>query len=161
MMFGRSARLSATGPERAALEQQLVTDRLGDQVTLTGQQTNDQVLALMQDADVFVLPCRITDTGDRDGIPVVLMEAMAAGVCAISGDLPAIRELIQQGRTGLLMQPGSVDECAAAIREIVTDVDQRRALAAEGREWVAREFSTAVNAERMQQALMRAVDARN
>ena len=64
-------------------------------VSFPGAVAHRDVPALLEGKDVFVLPCRISRDGDRDGIPVVLMEAMAQGICAVSGDLPTIRELIR------------------------------------------------------------------
>ncbi|MCA9288985.1 MAG: glycosyltransferase family 4 protein, partial [Phycisphaerales bacterium] len=122
-------------------------------ITLLGAQPNPRVRALMLDADLFVLPCRVAPGGDRDGIPVVLMEAMAAGVPAISGRLPAIEELIEHDATGLLVEPGDATALAAALERLIDDPTLRTRLAAAGRQRVITEFSEAANIPRLTHAL--------
>jgi len=142
-------RIVGEGPERAALDTLVRARGVADRVSLMGVKSNDEVRCLMRDADLFVLPCRIDPTGDRDGIPVVLMEAMACGVCAISGDLPAIRELITDGKGGVLVEPGDVDALADALRELAADAGRRTRLGQAGRERVIEEFSLGVNVQRL------------
>ncbi|MEZ6233642.1 MAG: glycosyltransferase [Phycisphaerales bacterium] len=122
-------------------------------ITLLGAQPNPRVRALMLEADLFALPCRVAPGGDRDGIPVVLMEAMAAGVPAISGRLPAIEELIEHDATGLLVEPGDATALAAALERLMDDPSLRARLAAAGRQRVIDEFSEAANIPRLMQAL--------
>lgn len=146
------------GPELSMLRAQ--ADRLAEHhrlpaaaIGLLGALPNQRVCGLMQEADLFVLPCRVDPGGDRDGIPVVLMEAMAGGVPVISGRLPAIEELVEHDATGLLVEPGSPDALAAAIHRILTDRALRTALAVAGRRRVVEEFSEEVNIARLMTAL--------
>jgi glycosyltransferase involved in cell wall biosynthesis len=104
-----------------------------------------------------VLPCQVSKDGDKDGIPVVLMEAMAEGVAVVSGDLPTIRELIKPGKTGELVEPGNVDELKEKMSALLHDDVRRGELAAAGRAWVAEEFSQAQNVERLELALRNAI----
>ena len=83
--------------------------------------TNDRVRELLMQSDYFVLPCKTDAKGDRDGIPVVLMEAMACGVPVISGDLPAIRELIEHGESGMLVDGTNASDVANALEELERD----------------------------------------
>jgi len=118
-------------------------------VEFPGAVANRDVPSLLAEAGVFVLPCRISDDGDRDGIPVVLMEAMACGICAVSGDLPTIRELISDERTGCLVPPGDAHALAARLRRLALDPARRCALALAGRTRVEEEFSSAENLDRI------------
>ncbi len=122
-------------------------------VTFPGAVANRDVPALLEGTDLFVLPCQIGSDGDRDGIPVVLMEAMAQGICAVSGDLPTIRELIRDGESGRLVPPGDPQALADCLRELALDPDLRAALAREGRRRIEEEFSSAKNLDRIRTTL--------
>jgi glycosyltransferase involved in cell wall biosynthesis len=140
------------GPEHARC-QELVRQRgLAEWVSLPGAKTNDEVRALMRQAALFALPCRVSTDGDRDGIPVVLMEAMASGVPVISGDLPSIRELIEHDVSGLLVPAGDLDALTAALARVLGDDDLRGRLADGGRQRVLEEFAQGPNLDRLQRA---------
>ncbi len=140
------------GPEHGALQQQIARLRLDGRVVLVGAKANHEVRAMMQQAAGFVLPCRFAEDGDRDGIPVVLMEAMASGMAVISGDLPTIRELVEHEQTGLMVEPGDVDALAGAIDLLASDTTSAQRLAAAGRQRVVEEFSQSVNLARLMAA---------
>ncbi|NWG72701.1 MAG: glycosyltransferase family 4 protein [Parvularculaceae bacterium] len=144
------------GPQRAALEALVAARGQQQRTRFLGQRSNRDVLELMRQADLFVLPCRVAGSGDRDGIPVVLMEAMAAGLCVISGDLPAIRELVQHDETGLLVAPEDVSALSAALLQIAGDAALRARLRAAGRRRIEQEFDLGLNAGRIAQALQNA-----
>ncbi len=141
------------GPEETRLREQVTRLGVGDRVELLGARPNAEALRIVDRADLFVLPCRVDESGDRDGIPVALMEAMARGVCVISGDLPAIRELILDGKTGVMVPPGDVAALAAALDRVGRDAGLRSRLGEAGRGWVKEEFSTEVNTQRLLAAL--------
>jgi glycosyltransferase involved in cell wall biosynthesis len=156
---GVECRIIGAGPQREELAGLIRERGLTGTVALLGAMANERVLDEIAGADLFVLPCRVDPGGDRDGIPVVLMEAMARGVCVISGDLPAIRELVRHGETGLMVSPGEVGPLAAAIRTALADKALRRRVGEQGRAWVADEFSSGVNADRLIAAFTWAVSA--
>jgi len=124
-------------------------------VRFPGAVANRDVPALLAETDLFVLPCRVSGDGDRDGIPVVLMEAMAQGVCAVSGDLPTIRELIRDGESGCLVAPGDPAALADCLSRLAAGPELRHRLAAGGRRRVEEEFSSQKNLDRMLGALTR------
>jgi glycosyltransferase involved in cell wall biosynthesis len=150
--------LVGDGPEESNLKR--LADELGvaDRIDFVGAKTNDQVRELMVDAMVCVLPCKPADDGDRDGIPVVLMEAMARGVAVISGDLPTIRELIADGESGLMVPPGNSEALAEAIGDLLSQSETRQRLAAAGRTRVEEEFSLSVTLDRLIAAFRRAAE---
>ncbi len=148
--------LVGDGPEDASLRSLAVEMGVDSQITFAGALPNDAVRDLMADAAVFVLPCQEAADGDRDGIPVVLMEAMARGVCVVSGDLETIRELVADKIGGVMVCPGAVDELSDALAGLLADPDQRQRLASAGRDRVAEEFSLEVNLDRLQAAFANA-----
>ncbi|MEM9816747.1 MAG: glycosyltransferase [Cyanobacteria bacterium P01_D01_bin.6] len=112
------------GPLESRIQAQLATLGLDDDVTLVGKLTQDEVIEQYHQADVFVLPCLVTEDGDRDGIPNVLLEAMATGLPVISTAISGITELVQSGANGLLVP----EKDAAAIAQALTLLSQTPAL---------------------------------
>ena len=149
--------LIGDGPELDKLVAQASRLDLLESVHFHGSQPNGTVRQFMRQADVFVLPCQIDKAGDRDGIPVALMEAMASGVAVVSGSLPAIHELITPGESGLLVPPNSPNELAAAVRWLIEDARVRQSLAAKGRFRVVEEFSLKTNTDRLTAILTEAI----
>ncbi|RMH25453.1 MAG: colanic acid biosynthesis glycosyltransferase WcaL [Planctomycetota bacterium] len=119
------------------------------EVELLGDTDNDAVMDLVGQVDVFALPCRVARSGDRDGIPVVLMEAMARGRCVISGDLETIRELVRDGQTGVMIPPGDRQALVSALRDLARDRDRVDELGKAARARVEEEFDLMRNAERI------------
>lgn len=146
-------RILGDGPERERLARMASDPEFAGRVTLCGEKSHREVLEALAEAELFVLPCQPAADGDADGIPVVLMEAMAAGVTVIAGDLPAIRELVLDGQTGLLVRPEHPVELAQALQSLLESPPRRAELAQAGRERVQEEFSTQVNLDRLMEAL--------
>ncbi len=144
------------GEEADALAKLCTELGLDDRVTFTGAVPNTEVRERLQAADLFVLPCRIAKSGDRDGIPVVLMEAMASGVPVIAGDIPSIRELVRNDQSGLLVAPESEGELGTAIGRLVGNDDVRDRLARGGRARVLEEFSLEHNVARIAKSICQA-----
>lgn len=123
------------------------------EVELLGDTDNDRVMELMGEIDVFALPCRVATSGDRDGIPVVLMEAMARGRCVISGDLETIRELVRHEKTGVMIPPGDQQSLVSVLTELSRDRDRVDELGRAARLRIEAEFDLMVNAERILEAM--------
>jgi glycosyltransferase involved in cell wall biosynthesis len=138
--------IAGDGPDRHRLQK----IAQGDWLIWLGQIANSKVPGLLQNADVMALPCREDANGDKDGIPVVLMEAMAGGTPVISGDLPAIRELITDGQDGLLVQGNNPGLLADKLAMLWKDPDLRIRLAEAGRKKVETEFSLDANLDRLE-----------
>lgn len=147
-----SLTIAGDGPEREELERLVRDLGCGDRVRFLGAVDNDTVRRHLQEhAHVFALPCRTDPSGDRDGIPVVLIEAMACGRAVISGDLPAIRELIDDGNDGLLVPP---DDPARLTEQLEALTDTRlQMLGRAARQKVEAEFSLAAAIRELEAAL--------
>ena len=125
--------IAGEGQERTHLAQQISTLGLQDRVTLLGAQPQEKVIETMKRATVLVLPCVVSSTGDRDALPTVLLEAVAVGLPAISTSLSGIPEIIDHGKTGLLVPPDNPMLLAKAIVEVLGNPKLRERLAREGR----------------------------
>ncbi|HRK31143.1 MAG TPA: glycosyltransferase family 4 protein [Tepidisphaeraceae bacterium] len=145
--------IAGDGPQRAALEAIALEENIQPSVKFLGAVDNERVRHLLQHSDAFALPCRDDSSGDRDGIPVVLMEAMACGLPVISGDLPAIRELVSHDRSGLLVDGTNVSSIAESIARLAGNPALRQSLAAAGRQRVVEEFSLSENVTRIERLL--------
>lgn len=141
--------LAGAGPEEGRLRALSATLPPGVTVDLLGDTPNDAVMELMERANLFVLPCRVTASGDRDGIPVVLMEAMAHGRCVVTGSLETIRELVEDGVTGLTIPPGDRQALETVLAELLADRERIETLGRAGRRRVEEEFDLALNARRL------------
>jgi glycosyltransferase involved in cell wall biosynthesis len=121
----------------------------------TGAIDHSKVAGLIRESAVFALPCVVAKDGDRDGIPVALMEAMAAGVPCVSTDFPAIRELITDRVSGRLVPPEDPGALDQAIADLINDPLACASIAAAGKARVESEFSTALNAQRLSRVFNR------
>jgi len=92
--------------------------------------------AFRRGVDVFVLPCRVAEDGDRDGVPVALMEAMARGVPVVTTAVGGIAELVEDGRTGVLVPPDDAGALRDAVRRLAADPGLRQSLGRAGRDHV-------------------------
>ncbi|MGH7963156.1 MAG: glycosyltransferase family 4 protein [Candidatus Binatia bacterium] len=138
------------GEERDRLIQQIDALGIRDRVILAGARPQEQVLNMMQEATVLVLPCVMSASGDQDGLPNVLVEALAVGLPAISTPLSGIPELIEHGKTGLLVPPGDPISLAATIEQVLGDLRLRQRLARAGLKQVKERFDIQKNIQTLQ-----------
>ena len=126
-------RIYGDGPLRGDLE--ALRDRLDlrDEVELRGEVDGDDVLRAYQEADVFALAPCVTADGDRDGVPNVIVEAMACGLPVVTTDAGGVTELVRHGVTGLVAEPRDVAALAGHLGRLVGDPPCRRRLGAAGR----------------------------
>jgi glycosyltransferase involved in cell wall biosynthesis len=109
---------------------------IGDRVRLLGSRPQSDVIEQLAVAEVFALSPVILPNGDRDGIPNVLLEAMAAGVPVVATAVSGIPEVVSDGATGRLVPPGRPDLLAAALAGLLNDPAARAGLAEGGRRFV-------------------------
>jgi colanic acid/amylovoran biosynthesis glycosyltransferase len=141
--------LVGSGPDEDDLRRQVAAGGLEDRVVLEGQRTTDEVAGLLRRADVLVAPSVPTREGKREGIPVVLMEAMSCEVPVVASDLSGIPELVEDGRTGLLAPPGDAAGLAAALRRLADDPALAARLGRAGRARVEEGFDVRRSARRL------------
>ena len=151
--------LVGEGPLRHEMEARVARLALGDRVRVLGGRARPEVIRLLQAADVAVLASQPTRQGKREGIPVVLMEAMASGLPVVSSVLSGIPELVDDGVTGLLVPPADPEALAGALERLGRDPDLRRRMGAAGRRKVAREFDLRANAAVLLDLFLATADA--
>jgi glycosyltransferase involved in cell wall biosynthesis len=120
------------GPLLAALQEQAAALGLAHRITWHGPLPQPAVLACYRRAQVFALASRIADDGDRDGLPNVLMEAQSQRLACVATRVSGIPELIDDGRTGLLVEPGEPCQMAQALARVIADARLRNTLAEAG-----------------------------
>jgi colanic acid/amylovoran biosynthesis glycosyltransferase len=133
------------GPLRKQVENQIDELGLQDKFHLHGSLPRNMVLEMLLKSDVFVLASVPTRQGKREGIPVVLMEAMASGLPVISSQLSGIPELVDDGISGILIEPRDSEALARTLLDLAADPAKNISLGRAGREKVLNEFDLEKN----------------
>lgn len=128
------------------LQTQIHELSLGTLVHLLGPQPQQKVKELIISSAVMAAPCINGTDGNRDGLPTVLLEAMALGTPCVSTDVTGIPEVIVHERTGLLVGQRDPAALASALTQLLTNADQREALAQAARSLIVRDFDIRNNA---------------
>lgn len=131
-------------------------ERIGDRgleatVSLLGTVSDERLVSEFDEAAAFLLPCVVDEGGDRDGIPVVLMEAMAMRVPPITTTVSGIPELVEHRENGLVVDPRNTEALAAAIDELIGDERLRMALGETARETIEDRFDAETTTRRLEQ----------
>lgn len=129
------------GDLREELEGRARAAGVAERITWLGAQSQETVIEQMREAEIFALMSRIDETGDRDGLPNVLMEAQSQKLACAATRVAAIPELIVDGATGLLVEPRDVEAMAAALQRLIGDPALRRRLGDAGFRRVHEVFS--------------------
>ncbi|WP_265501149.1 glycosyltransferase family 4 protein [Paracoccus beibuensis] len=140
---GAHLTLIGDGPDRTRLEEQVRARNLQDAVSFLGYRSQDEVTEALSLAALFVLP------SFAEGVPVVLMEAMASGRAVVATRITGIPELVEDGVSGRIVPPGDGAALADAVCAILADPDQAARMGAAGRRKVRAEFDIATEAARL------------
>ncbi len=136
------------GPEIQRLSRMITALQLSSQVMLLGKLLPADLLEYYRRTDLLVMPCCVSQN-DRDGIPNVLIEAMAMEIPVVSTRVSGIPELVRDGETGLLVEPNDPVGLAEAIARLLHDQELAHHLAKAGRELVTREFNIHCSAQKL------------
>jgi colanic acid/amylovoran biosynthesis glycosyltransferase len=128
------------GEHREALEGQLAELDLGDRVELLGPRPRDEVMMMVSRASVMAAPCVVGEDGNRDGLPTVLLEAMALGTPCVSTPVTGIPEVVRHAETGLLVPERDPAALAGALGRVLDDRELGRAFAQGARALMERLF---------------------
>jgi glycosyltransferase involved in cell wall biosynthesis len=139
--------LAGDGAERAFLEARARELGITDSVRFLGAVAHDRMGALYDEADVFCLP------SFAEGVPVVLMEAMAMRVPVVATEIMGVPELVEHGTSGLLVPPARPDALAQALIQLLGDGALRRRMGEEGRRRVASDYDASASTEKLRRVL--------
>lgn len=141
-----SCRMVGDGEDEVMLRKRIAAADLDGSVTLVGRLTRRDVIAALGEADLLVAPSVVASDGKREGIPVVLMEAMSCGLPVVASRLSGIPELVDDQVSGLLVPPGDARALADAIARLHGDPDLRARMGALARQRIERDFDLTTNA---------------
>lgn len=133
--------IGGSGPLESDLRQHVREAKLEDVVTITGEPlAQERIPEFMERGDLYCLPCVWASDNDVDGLPQMLMEAMACGLPAVSTRLVGIPDLVIDGKTGRLVEPNDAERLANVLAELMHDEAQCERLAVAGRRWIEETF---------------------
>lgn len=150
--------IAGDGPLRKALEQHTHRLSITRYVTFLGMQQQQQLPALYRQSVLLVAPFVVASGGDQEGLGLVLVEAMGCGCPVIAAELPAVLDVIQPGKTGMLVPSGHPEALAAQINALLSNPDKRAELASAARADVLTRFDWSMIAARYGDLLGRAAD---
>jgi glycosyltransferase involved in cell wall biosynthesis len=145
--------LVGEGPLRSRLEHVAAIRHMSDRVEFCGAVTHDQLASAYADADVVVVPSVQDRHGDRDGLPNVVLEAMASGRPVLASRIAAIPSVVKHDETGVLGSPGDVPGLRAALARLGADPLLRIRLGVAARRVVERDFELGSCTDRLRRCL--------
>ncbi len=151
--------LVGTGPLSSALKEQIGGCGVGGCVRLVGPLPQQELRRHYERARVFALPCVQAADGDRDILPNAVKEAMAVGVPVVTSRMPGIEELVEDGRSGMLVEPGDAAALADRLELLLGDAPLRQRLAEQGRKTIELCFDRRINFALLRKLLLDALRA--
>ncbi len=144
-----SCTIAGDGPLRTDLQRQAAEHGLSALVQFPGELAQDEIRGLYEKAMVFVVPSVVGADGDMDGVPNVLIEALAIGVPVVGSSVAAIPEVIEDGVTGSLVPAGDAVAIADSLERLLMEPASAEMLIEGGRRRIAAEFDATANAARL------------
>jgi glycosyltransferase involved in cell wall biosynthesis len=147
------ATIAGEGPLRRELLEFIETSGLSTLVRLTGKLPYREVQACYDEADLFLFTGIVSRSGDRDGFPNVIGEAMSHSVPVFATDVSGVTEGVQDGRTGFIIDPGAIPNAASQILEAMQAVESLERVTRAAHDWVRTEFSVQSNVAKLRHTL--------
>ncbi|ASK26737.1 glycosyltransferase [Neisseria chenwenguii] len=148
------------GPLQEELSAQIQALDIGDVVEMVGPMPQPDIINMMKTANMVVAPCVVSEDGDRDGLPTVLLESMALGTPVISTQVAGIPELVKDGKTGLCVPQRDARALASAMQRLLDDHEMCETLSRNGRASIEREYDEDRNAARLREIFRAATAGR-
>lgn len=150
------ARIVGEGPERSRMEQQIESLGLGGSVSLLGQLKQSEVLSQLRWADVLLHTGIVAESGDRDGLPNVIPEAMIAGVLVITSPHAATTEAISDGETGWVLPVEESSRWAEALESVRRNDNGLDSIRQAARRWAEENYNGDRNARNLSELFVKA-----
>lgn len=141
--------IGGDGPLNNRLQELVKIHDLDSKIVFKRAIPNDLVYDWLKSLDVFVLACKQNSKGDRDGIPVVLMEAMFVGIPVISTNISGIPELIQDGKSGFLAEPNDPESLANTFNDFLQGSHSISQITSLAKDKILQEFELDSNVDRL------------
>jgi glycosyltransferase involved in cell wall biosynthesis len=139
-------RILGEGPERQRLESLVAAEKIGDRVEMPGFYQHSELAGHLAEASALIMPSRIAPGGQRDGIPTVVVEAWLARTPVVASLVGGMSEVVVEGKTGLVFDPGDAQALAGRVRELLASDELGSALVNGGLQMAGDEFSPQKNA---------------
>lgn len=150
--------LVGDGGLRGQLLEQIERLNIQDVVDMVGPMPQPEIIKFMKSANMMIAPSVISEDGDRDGLPTVLLESMALGTPVISTQVAGIPELVQDGVTGLCVPPNDPEALANAIERLLDDPELCKTLSLNSRALIESEYDEDKNVAVLQQLFSAAIN---
>ena len=146
-----------SGELLTSLKKQAQDAGIADKVAFLGSKAQPDIVALLREADLFVLPSKEAKSGDRDGLPNVILEAMASGLPVVASGISGIPLAVEDGRTGLLVPEKEPEALLGALRSLLSDRATARRMGERGRSRAASELTWDAVAARYREGYLAAL----
>ena len=133
-------RIAGDGPEKAALEQRISELKINDSVQLLGPVCNQDLPLVYQASNIVIFPSVIAADGDREGFGLVLVEALGCECALVVSDLPAMQDIIIDGKTAIVFPQRNVKLLAERVNELLDNSTLQISLGKAGRQFVLKHF---------------------
>ena len=130
------------GPELDSLQQLSRQEQVEEKITFHGSKQKSEIAGFYRNADLFVLPSRTTALGEKEGLGLVVLEAMMSGVPVIGTNCGGIKETIEHGKTGIIVPENDVNALHLAMVDLIQDVGKREQFSHHAHAEVARKYSS-------------------
>lgn len=144
-------RIIGTGEQEKKLRNLIQKLGVNDVVNMPGPMPREELIGLYPTASVFAAPCVIGKDGNRDGLPTVIIEAMALGVPVVSTPVTGIPEIVRHGETGHIVPESSPEALAESIKQLISDRNSAQKMATAGRELIESQFNLHTNVRELQE----------
>lgn len=149
-----------TGPLENELQRQIESLGICEKVKLLGPLPQNEVIKRVQDAAVMAAPCIVASDEDKDGLPTVLIEAMALGTTCVSTDVTGIPEIVIDGETGLTVPQHNPSRLASALEILLTQANLRCELSQKARNLIEEKFDITRNSVEVRSIFQNACQAK-
>jgi phosphatidylinositol alpha-1,6-mannosyltransferase len=151
--------LVGDGPCLADVETQAAASPYRERIHLPGALPREEVAQLLADSDLFVNPAMVDDAGLTEPLGIVSLEAMASGLSCVGSRVGGLPETIEDGVTGLLVEPAKADALAEAVGRLLDDPDLRTRMGQAGRRRASEHFTWSAQATRVAEIYREVLEA--